>query len=64
MTYRILRKFANSGRTYVLFWNQSLVLAQGYCKNPETSSLTCTSPEGRRRTRRSGPWFDCYEEEK
>lgn len=60
MSYKIVRKFQNSGRAYILFRNQTLAMAQGHCKNPETSSRTCTKAEGKRRTRRSGPWFDCY----
>lgn len=37
--------------------------AQEHCKNPETSSRTCTSHAGKRRTALFGPWFDSYEEE-
>ncbi len=36
--------------------------AQAHCKDPETSSRTCTSAAKRRITRRSGAWFDGYTE--
>lgn len=42
----------------------TLALAQEHCKNPETSSRTCTNANGKRRTRRCGPWFEGYEEVK
>ena len=41
----------------------SLEQAQAWCKDPETSSSTCTKPHNVRRTRRMGPWFDGYTEE-
>ncbi len=36
--------------------------AQLHCSNPEMSSRTCTRAEGKRRTKRVGPWFEGYEE--
>jgi hypothetical protein len=36
--------------------------AQAHCRDPETSSSTCTSYAGRKRTERKGPWFDGYTE--
>lgn len=36
--------------------------AQAHCKDPETSSSTCTKSAGRTRTRRMGAWFDSYTE--
>lgn len=38
--------------------------AQAHCADPETSSSTCTSAAGRRRTKRHGRWFDGYTESK
>lgn len=37
--------------------------AQTHCKDPETSSSTCTKPHNKLRTKRLGPWFDGYTEE-
>jgi hypothetical protein len=36
--------------------------AQAHCRDPETSSSTCTTSAGKARTKRLGPWFDGYEE--
>lgn len=59
--YKIVRHFMRSNRKLVLFTNQTLAMAQSWCGDPETSSRTCTSAEGKARTRRCGPWFDGYE---
>lgn len=59
--YRIVRIFSRSGRRFVIKHSLSLVLAEEHCNNPETSSVNCTKPENRRRTRRSGPWMDVRE---
>jgi len=59
--YKIVRHFFNSNRKLVIVGNQTLAMAQGWCSNPETSSSTCKRAEGKRRTRKSGPWFDGYE---
>ena len=32
--------------------------AQKHCQDPETNSLTCTTPEALQHTREHGPWFD------
>ena len=40
----------------------TLEQAQAHCGDPETSSSTCTSAAGRRRTRERGEWFDGYSE--
>ena len=37
--------------------------AKEHCRNPETSSKSCTSQEGLQRTQNKGPWFDGYDEE-
>lgn len=42
----------------------TLAEAQAHCQDPQTSSSTCTSAAGKRRTRRLGPWFDGYEQER
>ena len=50
----------NSGRKIVVRKNVSYQDAIEHCYDPETLSVTCKSPEGRRRTERSGPWFDTF----
>jgi hypothetical protein len=37
--------------------------ARKHCRDPETSSKTCTKPENIAITERMGPWFDGYDEE-
>lgn len=60
--YRIVRMYFEGGRRVVLT-GLSLEQAQEHCKDPETSSSTCTTSTGRARTRDKGPWFDGYEKE-
>ena len=63
--YNIVRMYfdAPSGiRKRVIQTHLTLEEAQEHCKDPETSSSTCTSAAGKARTRRMGPWFDGYEE--
>ena len=60
-TYTILRKFFNH-ETETIETGLSLEEAQEHCKDPETSSRTCTSAEGLLRNE-LGQWFDCYVEE-
>ncbi len=62
-TYKIVRHFRNSGRKFVIKTGLTEALAQAHCNDPETSSSTCTNETGKRRTRRSGPWFDGYTRE-
>lgn len=63
-TYKIVRHFRDSGRKFLIKEGLTLALAQAHCNDPETSSSTCTTENGKRRTRRSGPWFDSYTREK
>jgi hypothetical protein len=37
--------------------------ARAHCKDPETSSGTCSTQEGLKRLREHGPWYDGYDEE-
>ena len=37
--------------------------AMAHCNDPETSSSTCTSSAGKRRTKNQGKWFDGFTEE-
>lgn len=60
MTYKIVRGFFRGGRRTIAR-GLTLEQAQGHCRDPETSSTTCRSAAGKRRTRKLGPWFDGYE---
>ena len=59
--YKIIRGFRDSRRRITIARNLSLEEAQAHCRDPQTSSTTCTSATGRARTRKMGPWFDGYE---
>lgn len=61
MEYKIIRFYFNhyGGRT--IRKNLTLEQAQAHCKDPESSSRTCTSGAGKARTRKFGPWFDGYD---
>ena len=61
-TYRIVRSYQQASiRKRIICDGLTLAEAQAHCKDPETSSSTCTNPVGRARTRRIGHWFDGYE---
>lgn len=62
--YKIVRKFFNSSkRDRVIDRGLTLGEAKDYCKNPETSSSTCTSASKKRYTKLHGEWFDGYTKE-
>ena len=60
MAYKIYRHYQRSHRRRLLKTVMTLQAAQDHCSDPETSGFTCTSAEGKRRTRRSGYWFDSF----
>ena len=62
-TYKVIRFFRDSSRRVTVKTGLTLEEAQAHCGDPETSSSTCTSANGKRRTQRSGPWFDGWTEE-
>lgn len=63
-TYKIIRSYQRDDQPKrVIKRGLTLEEAQAHCRDPETSSSTCTSSEGRRRTEERGPWFDGYDEE-
>ena len=64
-TYRIVRFYRDNPDLNRTIVTRGLTLeqAQDHCNDPETSSSTCSSPEGVARTKQHGPWFDGYEEE-
>ncbi len=59
--YKIVRMFFRGGKRTIKT-GLTLEQAQAHCRDPETSSQTCTSAAGKRLTRDMGPWFDGYEE--
>lgn len=61
--YKIFRSFRDQDVSPMVRRGLTLEQAQAHCKDPETRSATCTSPEGHQRTEMHGPWFDGYEEE-
>ncbi len=61
--YKVIRFYRDHpGQRRTIDTGLTLEQAQAHCSNPETSSSTCTSSTGKRRTKRMGPWFDGYEE--
>lgn len=63
-TYKIVRMYLNNARSKrTIETGLTLEEAQAHCKRPETSSRTCTTSAGKRRTRERGPWFDGYTKE-
>ena len=65
MTYKILRFYRDSDELNGSVVTRGLTREQAveHCKDPESSSSTCTSAEGLARTETHGPWFDGFEEE-
>ncbi len=61
MKHRTIRFFQN-GIKKVLAINLTFDQAQAHCQDAETSSRTCTSPEGKALTETYGDWFDGYQE--
>jgi hypothetical protein len=59
-TYKILRCYAEGHPKEIIATGLTLEEAQEHCNNPETSSRTCKSSEGKRRTRQKGEWFDAF----
>ncbi len=61
--YYLIRFFFNGGNTKreVLREDLTLQAVEAHCNDPETSSKSCTSDEGRARTAEHGDWFDGFE---
>ena len=60
MAYKIVRMYFKGGKR-TIDTGLTLEEAQAHCRNPETSSKTCTTAAGHARTRKHGAWFDGYE---
>ena len=57
--YKIVRHYFDSDRSRrTIQRGLTLEEAQAHCRDPETSSSTCTSKAGKATTRRMGEWFD------
>jgi hypothetical protein len=64
MRYKIVRMYLDRNRrNRTIKRGLTLEEAQEHCKDPETSSRTCTGYRARKRTEQYGPWFDGYTEE-
>jgi hypothetical protein len=61
-TYIIVRKYIDHDDETIKT-GLSLDEAQAHCRDPETSSKTCTNRAGKALTEKYGPWFDTYYQE-
>ena len=61
MSYNVYRRYSRtSGTKRLILEGVTLEEAQEHCRDPETSSRTCTSAISKKRTCELGPWFDGY----
>lgn len=60
--YAIVRFFFRDRSPRVIKKGLTLEEAQRHCRNPESSSSTCTNSAAKQRTKWHGPWFDGYRE--
>jgi hypothetical protein len=60
--FKVIRIFERSGYKKTILRCVTEEIAQLHCRSRETSSMTCTTSNGKRRTARFGPWKDVYEE--
>jgi len=59
--YKIVRQYFNDHtRSRTIKTGLTLEQAQAHCRDPETSSSTCTRSDRKRITKRNGAWFDSY----
>lgn len=61
--YKIIRYYEKENPSQVIRRGLTLEEAQAWCKNKETSSSTCTTAGGLKRTKKFGAWFDGYASE-
>ena len=63
--YKIIRFFEDDQKSsQTVKIGLTLAQAQKHCKDPETSSSTCTIKEAKAITIKYGNWFDGYDEER
>jgi hypothetical protein len=61
--YIIRRRYFNAHYpSRIIATDLTLEEAQEHCSDPDTSSRTCTSEEGKAHTLKYGPWMDTYDE--
>ena len=58
--YRVDRLYNDSYDRDELLRGISKEAAMKHCQDPETSSVTCTTAEGKARTEAKGEWFDSW----
>ena len=63
-TYKIIRHYFLGKNKRCIKRDLTLTEAQAHCSDPETSSTTAKSSAALRITRRNGPWFDSYTQER
>ena len=63
-TYRVVRLHKDSDYRPVVLLGLTQEEAQEHCRNPETSSSTCTGAREKKHTKQWGAWFDAWEEER
>lgn len=61
--FSVVRFYFNGGQR-VIKRGLTLEQAQAHCQDKETSSRTATSKAAKARTKKRGPWFDGYQQEK
>ena len=62
--YKLIRFYQNwPNSSAVVETGLTLEEAQAHCSDSQSSSVTCTLPEGVVRTSTFGPWFDGYTQE-
>ncbi len=61
--YKIVRSYRDHpGHKRTIKSGLTLEEAQAHCRDPETSSSTCTRSDRKAITKRMGPWFDGFVE--
>ena len=61
-TYKVVRMYALPTEPHrTLRQGLTLEQAKAHCRNPETSSRTCTGEVALAHTQAHGPWFDGYD---
>ena len=61
--YKIMRHYHVSQISRTILTGLTLAEAKTHCKDPETSSRTCTSAAKKKITKRNGPWFEGFEKD-